>query len=96
MEIDFIEATTMERTFTGEDHLKEKEENLEFQRKASKQCQPKKNAQCESCKLSFIWGEMKTVAPETTPQMPLCNCSKEAEGNGQYICDFWGRGHICN
>ena len=89
----FIEATTMERTFTGEDHLKEKEENLEFQRKASKQCQPKKNVQCESCKLSFIWGEMKTVAQETTPQW-LCESAPKRQRGMVSIYVIFGEGGI--
>ena len=28
-------------------------------------CQLKKNAQQESCELSFIWGKMRTIARET-------------------------------
>ena len=40
----------------------------------------KKNAQHESCKLSFIWGKMKTAAWETAPQIALKNCSKETVG----------------
>ena len=44
--------------------------------------------QCESCRLYFIWGKMKTVAWKTVPQITLRNCSKEARGKGQYICDF--------
>ena len=27
-----------------------------------------KNAQCENCELSFIWGKMKTAAGKTAPQ----------------------------
>ena len=42
----------------------------------------------ESCKLCFIWGKMKTVALEIVPQIMLRNCSKEARGKVQYICDF--------
>ena len=31
---------------------------------------------------------MRTIAQETAPQIALRNCSKEAVGEGQYICDF--------
>ena len=31
---------------------------------------------------------MKIIAQETAFQIALKNCSKEAEGEGQYICDF--------
>ena len=37
----------------------------------------KKKAQPESCKLSFIWGKMRTAARETAFQIALRNCSKE-------------------
>ena len=40
----------------------------------------KKDAQLESCELSFIWGKMRTVAWETAPKTALRNCSKEAGG----------------
>ena len=39
-----------------------------------------KNAQHESCKLSFIWGKMRTAARETAFQIALRNRSKEAGG----------------
>ena len=39
-------------------------------------CQLKKNAERESCKLSFIWGKMRTEAWERA----LRNCSKETGG----------------
>ena len=39
-----------------------------------------KNAQRESCKLSFIWGKMRTIAQETAFQIALRNCSKEVGG----------------
>ena len=42
----------------------------------------KKDAQLESCKLSFIWGKMRTAARETAPQIALRNCSKEM-GEGE-------------
>ena len=47
-----------------------------------------KNAQCESGKLNFIWGKMRMVAWETTPQVARRNCSKEARQKGQHSCDF--------
>ena len=31
---------------------------------------------------------MKIIAQETAPQIALKSCSKEADGEGQYICDF--------
>ena len=40
----------------------------------------KKNAQCESCELSFIWGKMRTITQETAFQIALRNCSKEVGG----------------
>ena len=40
----------------------------------------KKNAYCENCKVSFIWGKMKTAVCETAPQIALRNCSKEHWG----------------
>ena len=58
-------------------------------------CQLKKNAQHESCKLSFIWGKMKTAAWETAPQIALRNCSKETGGRSVYMW-FWWRGDTCN
>ena len=50
----------------------------------------KKDAQLGSCKLSFIWGKMRTAAWEAAPQISLRDCSKEAVGEGQYI-RFWRR-----
>ena len=44
-------------------------------------CQLKKIAQCESCRLSFIRGEMRTSAWETATEKLL----KEIAGEGQYI-----------
>ena len=41
-----------------------------------------KNAQCESWGLSFIWGNMRTAAWETAPQIALRNCSKEIRLGG--------------
>ena len=59
-----------------------------------------KNAQRESCELSFIWGKMRTIAWETSFQIALRNCSKRGRGEGQYTCDFGEGGvhaikHIC-
>ncbi|XP_029074962.1 catechol O-methyltransferase isoform X1 [Monodon monoceros] len=53
----------------------------------------KKIAQCESSKLSFIWGYMRAAAWETGPPIALRNCSKEVGGEGQYVCDF-GEGGV--
>ena len=48
----------------------------------------KKDAQLESCKLSFIWGKMRTAAQKAASQIALTDCSKVAVGEGQYI-RFW-------
>ena len=53
----------------------------------------KNNVQHESCKLSSIWGKMKTMARETAFPIVLRNCSKEVVGKGQDICDF-GEGRV--
>ena len=37
---------------------------------------------------------MRTAVWETAAQITLKNCSKEAWGESQYICDF-GEGRIC-
>ena len=36
-----------------------------------KSYQVKKDAQCESCDLSLIWGKMRTAAGEKAPQLVL-------------------------
>ena len=46
----------------------------------SQRCWLKKNTQCESCELSFIWDKMRTLAQETASQIALRNCSKEIVG----------------
>ena len=51
----------------------------------------KKKAQCESCELSFIWGQIRTIAQETASQIPLRKCPEEVAG--RYICDF-GEGGV--
>ena len=57
-----------------------------FGRGISKGCvkKKKKKAQCESCELSFIWGKMRTIAPETASQITPRNCSREV--GGQSVC----------
>ena len=55
-----------------------------------------KNAQCESCELSFICGKMRTAAQEITSQIAWIYCSKEMGEKGQYICDFGEAGKTCN
>ena len=59
----------------------------------------KENAQSESCKLSFIWGTVRTAAWETASQMSekLLSSGKplqrgEVDRGGQYICEFGWRG----
>ena len=49
----------------------------------------KKDAQCESRELSFIWGKMKTTAQETAPQIALRDGSKEVVAEGQRIWLCW-------
>ena len=44
-----------------------------------------KNAQCESCELSFIWSKMKTIAQETVYQRVLTNCSEEVREVSMYV-----------
>ena len=44
----------------------------------------KKKTQWQSCELSFIWGQMKTIAQETAFQITLRNCSKDIEGRSVY------------
>ena len=44
-----------------------------------------KDAQHESCELSFTWGKMRTAAWETAPQGVQRDCSKEVVGEGQSI-----------
>ena len=39
-------------------------------------CLLKKDAQLESCELSFIWGKMRTAAREATSQITLRDCSE--------------------
>ena len=45
----------------------------------------KKNAQCESFKLSFIGGRMRTAAQEAAPQIALRKCFKEV-GRKDSVC----------
>ena len=45
----------------------------------------KKDAQLEGCELSFIWGKMRTAAPEAASRRALKDCSLAAVREGQYI-----------
>lgn len=48
-----------------------------------------KHAQHVSCELSFIWGEMRTIAWEMASQVALRNSSEEAGGGKlSIIYDF--------
>ena len=38
--------------------------------------------------IKFYLGQNEGCSPETAPQVALGDCSKEAEGQGQYTCDF--------
>ena len=51
----------------------------------------KKNAQHESCELSFIWGNIRTAAWETAPPIALRNFQR-GTGKRQYILDFGKKG----
>ena len=55
----------------------------------------KKDVQCESCELSFIWGKMRIAAQEIALQLVLRDCSKEAVGEGQ-LEDFGEGGVQCH
>ena len=57
----------------------EESAKAETQRQASTG-KKKKNAQRESCELSFIGGKMRTIAQETAFQIALRNCSKDVGG----------------
>ena len=48
-----------------------------------------KDVQLESCKLSFIWGKMRTAAQEAVPQIALRDCSEEAVWEGRYNWFWW-------
>ena len=54
-------------------------------------CRLKKDAQLESCELSFIWGKMRTAAWVAASQIALRDCSKAAVGEGHCV-RFWWRG----
>ena len=45
----------------------------------------KKSAQREGYKLSFIWGNVRTAAQGTAPQIALRNCSKEVGEKTVYM-----------
>ena len=45
----------------------------------------KKKAQCDSCKLSFIWCKMRAAAWEISPRIVLKNCSEKIGGRSVYI-----------
>ena len=47
-----------------------------------------KNAQPESCELSFLWGTRRTIAWETASQIALRTCSEEVTGKVSIIYDF--------
>ena len=55
----------------------------------------KRDAQLESCELSFIWGKIRTAAWERAPQIALKDISEEAVGKVN-IYDFGEGGVQCN
>ena len=46
-----------------------------------KETSTKKDAQLESCELSFIWGKMRTAARKAASQIALTDCSKVVVGD---------------
>ena len=56
-----------------------------FLNEAAVDLKKKKNAQCESCELSFIWGKMRTATRETAFHIALRNCFEEARQGSQVI-----------
>ena len=51
----------------------------------SSYCRLKNNAQHESCELSFMWYQMRTMASERDSQRALRNCSEEVGGGSVYM-----------
>ena len=54
----------------------------------------KKIAQCESCKLSFLWGKMRTTAWETVFQIALRNFSEEVRGEARIFRSFYNKRQV--
>ena len=54
----------------------------------------KKKAQCESCKLSFIGGNMRIAAQKTALQIAPRDCSKEVVGKGRIYVILIKREHM--
>ena len=48
-------------------------------------CHLKKRCTMWECKVSCIWGTVRTAAWETAPQIAWRNCTKKTVGGGQYI-----------
>ena len=57
-------------------------------------CRLKKDAQLESCELSFIWGKIRTAAWEAASQIALRDCSKAAVGEGHCVRFRWSGSSI--
>ena len=55
----------------------------------------KKKTQWQSCELSFIWGQIKTIAQETAFQITLRNCSRVIGRRSVYTWSWW-RGSECH
>ena len=53
-----------------------------------------KDAQHDSCELSFIWGKTRTAAWETAPQIALRDCSKEVGGKINTIYNILEKGQF--
>lgn len=53
-----------------------------------------RNAQHESCELSFVAGKMRTIAWEIEPLRELCGAAPK-RGGSQYMCDF-GKAGVCS
>ena len=48
----------------------------------------KKNAECESCELCFIWGKMRTAAWENNTSGSSKKLFQRGRGKGQYTGEF--------
>ena len=48
---------------------------------------------CESCVLSFIWGQNEDCSSEDSISDSSDKLLQRGSGEGQYICDF-GKGRI--
>ena len=52
-----------------------------------------KNAQCESCELSFIWGKNEDYSPGDSTSDNSEKLLQRSRGEDHYMCDF-GKGEV--